>query len=81
LREDFENVPQADSHIQVSNGQPGLRRIELRVNGRQYRLDDLQDGAVYSLDVSAAMRPGAHNTIVLRGRGAMQTSAVVVMSN
>jgi hypothetical protein len=40
----FRRIPQAESKVILHNGQPGLERVDLYVNGHRFRLANLADG-------------------------------------
>jgi hypothetical protein len=77
----FTGLMQAESHVLLKNDTPGVERLDLRVNGQQFRLDDLKDGEQRTLDISSAMHPGDHNTVLVRTRGPRDASALLVISN
>jgi hypothetical protein len=74
-------LAQSDSHILLENDTPGVQRVDLRVNGRHFRLDDLKNGEERTLNVSAAMKPGENNTVVVRTKGPQDGSAMLVISD
>lgn len=65
----IDGVDAAEHVVTVFNGKPGLRSLEIHVNGKKFKMGDLSDGAKHSVDVGSAMRSGANNTIVLKGKG------------
>lgn len=71
-------VPRNESKIDVQNGSPGLKMIEVTVNGEKFQVKRLADGETATLDVASAMRDG-NNTIVIRGNGPKGASATVVI--
>jgi hypothetical protein len=77
----FTGVAQADSQVRIINGDPGMRKVQLIVNGKKFKEADLAAGEVRSLDISAAMKKGADNTIVVRTRGKKGAEVIVVVSN
>ncbi len=80
----FTGVPDAEHKIYVRNGNPGLRAMKIRVNGRRYTINNMRSGGEYFLDVSKPMmrRPGdRNNTIVLKGMGKRNTSANVLITD
>jgi len=71
-KEEAQVVPSVDAAehvITLYNGKPGIRDLEVQVNGRRFKMPTTGDGSKQSLDVASAMRPGAHNTITLRAKG------------
>jgi hypothetical protein len=77
----FRDLPQAESHVLVQNGTPGLAHLALLVNGRVFLVSGLADGEVRTLNVASAMRPGTGNTIRLVPLGRPGGSALVVISD
>jgi len=72
-------VPAAERIVTVLNGAPGLRHLEVEVNGRLYSLDDLRDDEERTLDVSAAVRASEDSTITLTPHGKPGGSATVLI--
>jgi hypothetical protein len=72
-------VPAAERFVTVLNGAPGLRHLEVEVNGRRYRLNDLRDDEERTLDVSAAVRAGEDSTVTLTPHGKPGGSAAVLI--
>lgn len=72
-------VPAAERFVTVLNGAPGLRHLEVEVNGRRYKLDNLRDNEERKLDVSAAVREGEDSTIILTPYGKPGGSASVLI--
>ncbi len=79
--ETFDNVPQAESRVTIYNGDPGLRKVVLIVNGTKFKEKDLGPNEVRAFDVAEAMRPGAANTITVRVRGKKGASALIVIAD
>jgi hypothetical protein len=75
----FEDVPEQESVVIVSNGAPGLKNLDVVVNGTKYKVAGLGDNEETSIDVSAAMVPGDDNTVVLTAKGKPGSSAVVTI--
>ena len=65
----FENVPQAESNVTVTNHDPGVKNLEIDVNGKVFSLGGLKDNEVRNLDISSAMVEGDNNTITLTAKG------------
>ena len=72
------DIPREESAVTVTNGSPGVRHLEVVVNGRKFNIGGLKDGAETTLDVSSAMTDGT-NTIVLRATGKPGGSAEVLV--
>ena len=73
------NVLQEEGAVRITNGQPGLKAIEVNVNGTKFRAAGLKDGEVRDLDISAAMQPGASNTIIITAHGKPGATADVMI--
>jgi CSLREA domain-containing protein len=80
-RQTFSGLQQSESRLSLTNGDPGLRRVDVEVNGHDFRLDHLKDGEERKLDVSSAMRPGNHNTIRIKAHGGHKSSALLLISD
>jgi YVTN family beta-propeller protein len=80
VRQTFAGVPKAEHFIAVTNGDPGLNRLHIKVNGKQFTTLTLSDNETRSLDVAAAMTEAA-NTITLFGAGELGASAAVVIGD
>jgi hypothetical protein len=65
----FTGLLAAEHYLQVVNATPGLRWLEVTMNGCKFRLDPLSDGQVVASDLAVAMVKGDHNTVVLSGGG------------
>ena len=81
LVQTFTGVAQAESKIRIVNGEPGLKRLRVTVNGQVFWFNRLKPGQVHVYDFAKAMRPGHTNTIRLRGYGRPGTSARIELSN
>ncbi len=77
----FAGLPQAESKVKIVNGEPGLTKLNITVNGKKFKERDLQNNEAYTLDVSSAMAPGNNNTITLEARGKPGGSALIVISD
>jgi hypothetical protein len=75
------HVARAESHVTITNGTPGVDRVRLVVNGHTFEERNLLDGERRTLDVSAAMRKGGDNTILVVAHGPRHSSAVVFVSD
>jgi hypothetical protein len=63
------------------NGSPGVRSLQVSVNGERFRVSGSGDDEQRTLDLSAAMRPGSANTVTVTADGRPGTSATVVISD
>jgi hypothetical protein len=79
--ETFYEVPQAESRVSIYNGNPGVRKVVIVVNGKKFKELDLKANEVRKFDVSSAMKPGATNTITVRVRGKKGASALIVIAD
>ncbi len=77
----FTGLPQAESKVKIVNGDPGLAKLNITVNGKKFKEKDLADNVTQTIDVSSAMAPGNNNTITLEARGKPGGSATVVISD
>ena len=80
VRQTFAGVPPAEHLIGVTNGDPGLKRLNIGVNGARFTTLSLGDNETRSLDVAAAMTE-KENTITLLGAGELGASAAVVIGD
>lgn len=79
LHETYTGIPQEEHVVTIWNGNPGLKNLEILVNGRRYRVPKLDDGQEQTLDVSAAMIPGDKNIFVLKATGKPGGKAVLMI--
>ncbi len=78
----FTGLGQSESKVTVTNGDPGLRKIRLDVNGVKFVERALAPGEKRSFDIAAAMNPGSNNTVVLSGKGGRKgASADILISD
>jgi hypothetical protein len=75
------HVPANEGKLTITNETPGVERLRVVVNGRQFALADLKDGETRTLDVSGAMQAGDDNRIMLIAYGSRGGSAVVLVSD
>jgi hypothetical protein len=80
-RQTFVGVPFAESKLRLTNGRPGLTRVDVVVNGRLFKLGALRPGAKRFVDLASAMRPGRSNTIVLRPYGPRGANATIFVAD
>jgi len=74
-------VPRAEHKVLIQNQRPGVRRVQLRVNGKRFTARGLRRGATRRMSVARAMRPGARNTVKVIARGRPGARVVVVLSD
>jgi len=80
-RKTFSGIPQAEHNVTVRNGNPGLTKLNIVVNGIKYHLTALHADQVVNLNVSGAMRPGNNNTIEIVGFGPPGSRAAVLIAD
>ncbi len=62
-------VPAAEGFVTLTNGDPGLKKIDVIVNGTRFKVAGLKDGEERTLDVTSAMKPGDANVVQFEARG------------
>jgi len=77
----FNGIPQVESKINVKNGDPGIKNLEIVVNGNKHNVAGLKDNEVRFLDVADDMVEGDDNTITLTAKGKPGGSVTVVISD
>jgi hypothetical protein len=77
--ETYTQLDGTEDTVTIENGAPGLRNLEIVVNGRNYRAAGLKDGEIRTLDVSAALLAGKQNIFTLKSNGKPGTSASVLI--
>lgn len=65
----FEGLPAAEPYLHVLNGTPGLQWLEVKCNGRLFRIDPLASGQNVAADLGSAMLAGDNNVVILTGFG------------
>lgn len=75
----FTGLPDFESKVTVSNGSPGLRTMDVVVNGITFKLTGLRTGEIRTIDVASAMLPGNDNVISLAGYGGGGGGSAMVM--
>jgi hypothetical protein len=75
----FTGLPDFESKVTVSNGTPGVKSVDIVVNGIAFRLNGLRDGEVRTIDVASAMLPGNDNVISLTAHGGGGVGSALVM--
>lgn len=75
----FTEVPREESTVTIRNGNPGLSKVVIYVNGVKLKATDLRDGQEATVDISAAMNPGNSNVVSLEARGRRGSSAEVIV--
>jgi hypothetical protein len=75
----FRDVPQAESQISITNGNPGLKKVEITVNGVKFKAKELKDGDRTTIDISSALHAGENNVVSIKGTGKKDGWADVVI--
>ena len=81
VRQHFKGLLAAERYLQVFNGTPGLRRLEINLNGHLFVLDPLADGAQVAGDLAAGMVEGDQNEVTLTGYGVAGARATVLITD
>ncbi len=71
-------VSQAESRVSIYNNAPGVRQIDIKVNGKLFKATRLANGEVRTINVASALTAGNHNRIVLTARGGSGNADVVI---
>ncbi|MFN2472197.1 MAG: hypothetical protein ABR583_14660 [Gaiellaceae bacterium] len=75
----YRGLPAVEHKVMITNGRPGLRRLDVTVNGRQFKVRGLKAGETRRISVASAMKRGSRNVIQLRGYGGRGANATVVI--
>ncbi len=75
----FRGLAAAEDTVEIHNGSPGLRKLEVQVNGSSFHAAGLRDDEVRTIDVSQAIRPGNDNVFTLKSYGKPGSSASVLI--
>lgn len=73
------DVPQIEDTVTVTNGAPGLKNLEIVVNGTKFKVTGLKDNEEQTIDISSALLPGENNVVTLKGHGKKGSSASVMI--
>lgn len=74
----YNDVPRAEDKITIMNGNPGLKKVTIIVNGVKYKVKDLSNGETTMIDIAPAMHPG-NNVVTIKGNGKKGSSADIVI--
>jgi hypothetical protein len=77
----FTGLLAAEHYLQVINATPGLRWLEVNLNGHIFRLNPLAVGQSVAADLASAMNEGDANVVVLTGYGDIGASALVLLTD
>ncbi|WP_320672178.1 DUF7933 domain-containing protein [Patulibacter defluvii] len=72
----IKRLPRDDRWVRISNGRPGVRTVELTVNGKRFRVGGLRAGAERKLDIRRALK-SRNNRVVVRTQGPRGAIALV----
>jgi hypothetical protein len=75
------HLAQSESHLILVNGTPGVRRVDVHVNGHTWQLTDLSSGQTVDVDVSSAMREGTRNSVRVVAHGSPASTAMVIVAD
>ncbi|MEI8209381.1 MAG: hypothetical protein WCG16_09265 [Methylococcales bacterium] len=81
VRQTFTDIPKAESYISVTNNNPGLKTLDIRVNSHYHKTLELRTNETKTINVAEAMTTGNHNTVSLMGQGKLGASADVTISD
>jgi hypothetical protein len=81
VQQRFEGLLSPERYLHVINGSPGLKWLEVNMNGRRFRLNPLTNSQEVSADLGSAMLEGENNVVILTGGGAVGASAVVTIAD
>ena len=73
------DVPQIEDTVTVTNGAPGLKNLDIIVNGTKFKVTGLKDNEEQTIDISSALVPGENNVVTLKGYGKKGSSASVMI--
>jgi hypothetical protein len=80
-RQTYTRLARSESKVRLINSKPGIRTVALRVNGHALKQLRLASGQTRSVNVARWMRRGNNNTITVVARGAVGTSATILISD
>lgn len=75
----FRDVPLAENKVLITNGTPGLKKVEVTVNGIKFKAKELQDGQRTTLDISSALHAGENNVVTIKASGKKDGWADIVI--
>jgi hypothetical protein len=59
------DVPRAEDKVTIRNGTPGVKKVEILVNGVKFKATGLKNGEERTVDISSAMFDNNQNTVSL----------------
>jgi hypothetical protein len=75
----YAGIPPEEHVVTVYNGDPGLRMLEIDVNGKKLKMTGLRPGEKRSLDVASAVTPGMGSIFTLTAHGEPGGGAAVMI--
>jgi Bacterial Ig-like domain (group 1) len=79
VSETFNNVLHDEGTLRLSNGTPGLKRLEVTVNGIVFVLENLVDGEVRYLNILSALHATDDNVVTVKASGVTGASGDVLI--
>jgi hypothetical protein len=79
-KDTFFDIPSTEHFLRIQNGRPGLRRVEILVNGRSLTERWLRDGNVRVVDLAPLMTE-RRNEITLLANGRPGSSGIFLVSD
>jgi hypothetical protein len=73
----FRDIPQVEGKLTICNGDPGMKKVHVKVNHRGEFEVTVRPNENKTIDISSAMEPGSDNVIVVRGEGKRGADAEV----
>jgi Bacterial Ig-like domain (group 1) len=69
VSETFNNVLHDEGTLRLTNGTPGLKRLEVTVNGVLFVLENLSDGEIRYLNILSALKASDDNVVTVKANG------------
>ena len=79
VSETFNNVLHDEGTLRLSNGTPGLKRLEVTVNGVLFVMDNLVDGELRYLNILSVLKGTDDNVVTLKASGVSGASGDVLI--
>jgi hypothetical protein len=77
--QNFRDVPQQENKVSINNSTPGLKAVEVWVNGVKFKAKDLKDGERTVIDITTALHAGSDNVVTLKGKGKKGSTAEIII--
>ncbi len=74
-------IPFEERYVTVQNGDPGVSKLDVVVNGQKFKFNGLSDGEERTLDVGSALFEDGDNIVELTARGKPGGKVTVIISN